>query len=130
MCCLNSQNFCGISTILVAHNASFDAKFLQAELQENNLPLIKNPIIDSLALSKKIMPEASSHKLGNIAKRLRREIDIELDSENLHRALYDCEVLRDIFVAILRKRFKDKDLQMGTFLGSMDRLGVSASYLK
>ncbi|MGL1936376.1 MAG: 3'-5' exonuclease [Fibrobacterales bacterium] len=122
--------FCGISTILVAHNASFDARFLQSELAENNLPLIKNPIVDSLAISKKIMPESPSHKLGNLAKRLRRQMNITLDSENLHRALYDCEILREVFVAILRKRFKQTDLQMDTFFQSMEKIGVSVNYLK
>ncbi len=124
------SKFCGISTILVAHNASFDMRFLQAELLENNIPLIKNPVVDSLAISKKIMPESPSHKLGNLAKRLRRQMNIKLDSENLHRALYDCEILKEVFVAILRKRFKDKDLQMGTFFNSMEKLGVGVNYLK
>ena len=122
--------FCGISTILVAHNANFDANFLNNELNENKMSLIKNPILDSLSLSKKIMPEASSHKLGNLAKRLRRNMNLKVDSANLHRALYDCEVLMEVFVAILKKRFKAKDMQLSTFLSSMEKISVNSIFLK
>lgn len=116
------SRFCGLSTILVAHNADFDRKFLQKELMEHQLVLPQNPIIDSLKISRKIMPESPQHKLETLAKRLRRQIKLSLDSTNLHRALYDCEVLMEVFVAILKKRFLAKDFEMATFLKNVEKV--------
>jgi len=53
--------FCGLSTVLVAHNASFDTEFLAKALKKNGMMIPENPILDSLKVTKKIMMEASSH---------------------------------------------------------------------
>ncbi len=116
------KKFCGLSSILIAHNADFDAKFIYKAMNDNNIPLIKNPIYDSLRLARKIMPEAPSYKLGELAKRLRRQMNIELNSENLHRALYDCEILREVFVAILSKRLMPRDWDLSEFLKVMENV--------
>ncbi len=114
--------FCGISTVLVAHNAGFDAEFLTVALKKMKMRIPGNPIIDSLKITKKIMVEAPSHALGNLAKKLAGQLDLELNSGDLHRALYDCEVLREVFLACLRKRFQDKDLTMDKALITLEKI--------
>ncbi|PIZ22266.1 MAG: DNA polymerase III subunit epsilon [Comamonadaceae bacterium CG_4_9_14_0_8_um_filter_57_21] len=55
-------------TVLVAHNAAFDMKFLQ--LQEKNTGLVFNhPVLDTLLLSAVVHPNQESHRLEAIAER-------------------------------------------------------------
>ncbi len=55
-------------TVLVAHNAAFDMKFLQ--LQEKNTGLVfKHPVLDTLLLSAVVHPNQESHRLEAIAER-------------------------------------------------------------
>jgi DNA polymerase III subunit epsilon len=122
--------FCGLSTILVAHNAEFDCRFLSREIRENKIMGLKNPIWDSLKLSRKIMSEAPTHKLGDLAKRLRREISLQLESGALHRALYDCEVLAEVFTVLLRKRFTAKDLEYSNIIKSVEKVHGPSLVLK
>jgi len=56
--------------VLLAHNASFDVRFMQAEIERNHLEPLPNPVLDSLALFRKWYPDAPSHKLGALAERL------------------------------------------------------------
>jgi DNA polymerase-3 subunit epsilon len=114
--------FCGLSSILVAHNADFDTKFIYAGAKEVGIQPVKNPVYDSLKLARKIMPEASSYKLGELAKRMRRHMNLTLDSDKLHRALYDCEVLREVFLQILLKRFTIKDFDLSVFLKQIEKI--------
>ena len=48
---------------MVAHNASFDSKFWQAELALAGLPA-PQPFACTVLLSRRLYPEAPSHKLG------------------------------------------------------------------
>jgi DNA polymerase III epsilon subunit family exonuclease len=112
--------FCGLNTFLVAHNAEFDRKFLRHELLENQLMLPQNPVLDSLRIARKIMPEAPRHRLIDLAKRLRRQTGLQIEEGALHRALYDCEVLAAVWVALLRKRYIPKDLEMASFLKKIE----------
>jgi len=122
--------FCGLSTILIAHNASFDAKFLNTAMCKGDMLLPQNPILDSLQMSRKILPEAKVHKLGVLAKRFRRELTIKLDDEALHRALYDCEILRDVFLSLLRKQFMLEDLKMSNFMKAVEQVHGQPLQLK
>jgi DNA polymerase III epsilon subunit family exonuclease len=108
--------FCGLASIMIAHNAPFDNGFLRHAIRDNNISPIGNPVLDSQKISRSIMKEAASHKLGELAKRLRREISLKLDSSKQHRALYDCEILMEIFVAILNRRLEPEEWEMAEFL--------------
>jgi DNA polymerase-3 subunit alpha (Gram-positive type) len=44
---------------------------------------------------------------------------MKIDSEKMHRAVYDCEMLMEVFVALLRRRFKEKDWEMGSIMANM-----------
>ena len=71
---------------MVAHNASFDSKFWQAELQLADVPA-PQPFACTVLLSRRLYPQAPSHKLGAL-----------VDYHHLprtgraHRALADAEM--------------------------------------
>ena len=50
---------------MVAHNASFDSKFWQAELALADLPA-PQPFACTVLLSRRLYPQAPSHKLGTL----------------------------------------------------------------
>jgi DNA polymerase III alpha subunit (gram-positive type) len=112
--------FCGLSSVLVAHNASFDASFLGKAVRKLGLVMPQNPIVDNLKVVRKILPEYASHKLGDVARRLGDQTGLDLRREDLHRAAYDCEVLKEVLCACLRKRYQDKDLAMDQALKSLE----------
>lgn len=80
------SNFVGDAT-LIAHNASFDVRFMAAEIERNELEPLPNPTINSLTLFRRWYPDAPSHKLGGLAKHLGIEVATE------HRALDDSKTL-------------------------------------
>lgn len=79
------ERFIG-SAPVVAHNASFDKKFLEAEFCRYNLRLPK-AVGCSMLASRRIFPEAPNHKLGTLVSYL------ELPSaRRYHRALEDASM--------------------------------------
>ena len=70
---------------LVAHNASFDKKFLDAELEKANLKS-KQPMICSMKIAQRLYQRAPNHKLGTL-------VDYTGIKTNgvFHRALADAE---------------------------------------
>lgn len=84
--------------VLVAHNASFDYGFLNAELDRLGLPKLENPVIDTLDLSRSMFKTRRAFKLGKIAK----QYGVPYDEEVAHRANYDAEVLAGVFNLMLK----------------------------
>nr|WP_314900267.1 3'-5' exonuclease [uncultured Deefgea sp.] len=72
---------------LAAHNASFDNKFLLAESTGLGLKPQHQHLVCSLLLARRLMPQRTSYKLGELA----RELKIRF-SGNAHRAEADAEV--------------------------------------
>ena len=83
--------------ILVAHNAQFDVNFLNDALLRLGRAPLKNPVIDTLDLSRSIHSERKAFRLGNIA----RIYNIRYDEEVAHRADYDAEVLAQVYLNML-----------------------------
>lgn len=75
---------------LVAHNNSFDVKFLLANLQAQKLDCISNKTIDTLSLSRKYLPNLKDHKLETLKKYFK------LDNIS-HRSIADCEVTNVVY---------------------------------
>ena len=78
--------------ILVAHNADFDAGFINRTAQKFFNLEIKNTVLDTLGLSRALLPELTKHKLDNLAAHLK------INLENHHRAVDDAEATAQIFL--------------------------------
>ena len=113
--------FCGQGSILLAHNANFDASFLRVAYAKNPQLVPVNPVIDSLVMARTILPELANHKLGYMAGLFmkRGEFTMQIDPAKMHRAVYDCEMLMEVFGALLRRRFKEKDWEMANIMASL-----------
>lgn len=92
-------NFIQDST-LVIHNASFDMKFLNAELKRVNRPDIPmTQALDTLAIARKKFPGANASLDG-----LCRRFNIDNSSRTLHGALLDSEILAEVYLELLGGR--------------------------
>jgi DNA polymerase-3 subunit epsilon len=80
---------------LIAHNASFDKRFLDAELARINR-VYGGEFSCSLLLSRRIFQDAHSHKLGELV----RYSNIKSDG-GFHRALYDSEMTAKVWMKML-----------------------------
>lgn len=79
----------------VAHNASFDMKFLTHEADKAGLR-IKPESLCTLLLSRRVFPSMPNHKLGTLAG----ELGLRADG-NLHRALVDADITARLFLKIM-----------------------------
>ncbi|RGE46369.1 3'-5' exonuclease [Comamonas testosteroni] len=82
------------SAPMVAHNASFDSKFWQAELELAG-EAAAQPFACTVLLSRRIYPQAPSHSLGNLARYLQLP-----DTGRAHRALADAEMAAALLARI------------------------------
>ena len=88
------QEFCK-DTVLVAHNASFDVGFMNANYERHGLPKIIQPVIDTLEFARNLYPEYKRHGLGPLTKRFGVAL------EHHHMANYDAEATgRLLFIFI------------------------------
>jgi len=84
---------------LVIHNASFDMKFLNAELKWVNKPLIPNDrALDTLMIARKKFP-GSPASLDALCRRFGITTEREL-----HGALLDSEILADVYLELIGGR--------------------------
>ncbi|HQS59358.1 MAG: DNA polymerase III subunit epsilon [Gallionellales bacterium 35-53-114] len=82
---------------LIIHNAPFDMGFLNAELARAGLPLLDNPVIDTLKFAKDLHP-GKKNNLNALCDRYM----IDNSHRVLHGALLDTELLAEVYLAMTR----------------------------
>ncbi|MCK6264578.1 3'-5' exonuclease [Vibrio sp. ZSDE26] len=80
---------------LVAHNASFDKRFLDAELELIDRTY-KGEFVCSLLVARRLIQDAPSHKLGELVKHRQIEHD-----GVFHRALADSEMTAKLWLSMI-----------------------------
>ncbi len=84
---------------MVAHNAKFDVSFLEMAYNKYNLGEFKNPVIDTLELSRTMDTAYARHSLSALVKRY----EVPWDEDAHHRGDYDAEGTALVFHKMLKK---------------------------
>lgn len=81
-------------TVLVAHNAAFDMRFLQLQEEATGI-VFRQPVLDTLLLSAVVHPNQESHRLEAIAERFNVTV------HGRHTALGDALVTAEIWLRLI-----------------------------
>jgi DNA polymerase-3 subunit epsilon len=81
-------------TVLVAHNAAFDMKFLQLQ-EENTGVVFLQPVLDTLLLSAVLQPNQDSHNLEALAERF------NITTLGRHTALGDAMLTAEVMLRMI-----------------------------
>lgn len=93
MFCMNLRNF--RNDIIIGHNVNFDIDFIYDSMVDNLGEYLSNDYIDTLRISRKLLPELKHHKLDNL-------IDyFNLAKRNEHRALNDCVLTNQVYINLV-----------------------------
>lgn len=102
-------DFIGTDSRLVIHNASFDMKFLNAELGWLNLPPIAGDrAVDTLLIARRKFP-GSPASLDALCRRF----GVDNSAREKHGALLDSEILAEVYLELLGGRQPDFGLSSG-----------------
>ena len=92
-------NFIGSSTLII-HNASFDVKFLNFELDNVGAKKIQNDrVLDTLKLARSKYP-GSPASLDALSRRFR----IDISKRSKHGALLDSQILAEVYLELIGGR--------------------------
>lgn len=88
--------FVGDAAAVVAHNAEFDLRFLNAELRQAGLAAIGCSVVDTLALARRKFPGAPAS-----LDALCRRFSIDLSERTRHGALIDTRLLARVYLELM-----------------------------
>ncbi|WP_343564341.1 DNA polymerase III subunit epsilon [Kiloniella sp. b19] len=98
---------------LVIHNAAFDMKFLNAELEWAGRPKLVNKPIDTVLIAREMFPGAPAN-----LDALCRRFGIDNSSRTYHGALLDCELLAEVYLELRGGRQHGFDLASKKAIGA------------
>ena len=98
--------------VMVAHNASFDMGFIEANCKRQGIEK-EFTVVDTVALARVLMPQLNRFKLDTVAKALKGSL------ENHHRAVDDAGCTAEIFVKFI-EMLQQRDI---TTLDGVNELG-------
>ncbi|MDR2029184.1 MAG: 3'-5' exonuclease [Treponema sp.] len=82
-------------TVLVAHNAPFDAGFINEKLRAGSDPPLTDRLVDTLVYAREVFPGRNSYKLRNLA------VSLGIAAGEVHRAEEDARLCMEIFIRCL-----------------------------
>ncbi|MEL7465578.1 MAG: DNA polymerase III subunit epsilon [Pseudomonadota bacterium] len=108
---------------LVIHNASFDMKFINAELKRLNKPAIPfDQAIDTLAMARKRFPGSPSS-----LDALCRRFGVDNSAREKHGALLDSEILAEVYLELIGGRQPDLEAALGGGGPSKERAATTTA---
>lgn len=94
------MDFIGNDSTLVIHNASFDMKFINAELKTFGFPSVDGRrVVDTLMMARRKFPGSPAN-----LDALCRRFGIDNSNRTLHGALLDSELLAEVYLELLGGR--------------------------
>ena len=89
--------------IIVGHNVNFDVNFLYDNfINVLNEPLTNN-FVDTLRISRKLLPELEHHKLDNLIEYY------DIKARDKHRALNDCILTNEVYFDMCKMVYEKYD---------------------
>ena len=99
-CYMEFMDFIAADSTLVIHNAEFDMKFLNWELENvGHKPIAWNRVVDTLMMARKKFPGSPAN-----LDALCRRFSIDNTSRTYHGALLDSELLAEVYLELLGGR--------------------------
>lgn len=86
--------------IIVGHNVNFDVDFLYDHCEMNQLPPMANNFIDTLKVSRRVLPKLPHHRLSDIAEYYC------VSYEGAHRAVNDCAITNKVYERLFEEKYR------------------------
>ncbi len=83
--------------IVIGHNVNFDINFLYDNCLNCGIKPVSNDFIDTLRVSRRILPDLENHKMDTVAEAL------QLSGRDLHRATGDAVIAANIYLELTQR---------------------------